>query len=672
MIKLEEFFYDLIMEMAQARRTANRGGRCMNQLVFTTDACVGCNRCIGACSCQGANIAKNINGVNVIEVDADRCIACGACLDACEHHARGYADDTERFFADLERGEKISIIVAPAFKANYYKEYESVLGGLKKLGVNRILSVSFGADITTWAYINYIQEHNFTGGISQPCPAVVGYIEKYLPELLPKLMPVHSPMMCSAIYAKKYMGLKDKLAFISPCIAKKNEIDDPNTKGYVEYNVTFSHLMEYVRAHHIKGEPAGDEIEYGLGSIYPMPGGLKENVRWLLGEDVFIRQMEGEKRMYQYLEENKNKIAKGSLPYLFIDALNCGEGCLYGTAVDEELAKTDDAFCMIGRIRQESERDTKKSAWARKLAPKQRLKLLNKEFSSLDINDFIRKYTDKSAKCEVKIPSESELDHIFVEMKKMTQEERHVNCGGCGYKNCKEMAVAIFNGFNYRDNCVCYIRDLAIEEKMEMSSLAEEMNTLRNHEKEKQEMISKKINEQFEELGDHMGGMENGCNVNVRESAKISDAISEVMSFAGAFKDSLEQIHDYLADLETNNADVISIANQTNLLALNASIESARAGAAGRGFAVVAEQIKALAENSKDTVGKSDQTKTDIGAAVDELYKRADELLQIVEKVDGRVQTLVASTREIASATENVTRVTESVREKLCETVSAE
>lgn len=644
----------------------------MNQLVFTTDACVGCNRCIGACSCQGANIAKNIDGTNVIEVDTDRCVACGACLDVCEHHARGYADDTERFFADLERGETISLIVAPAFKANYYKEYKSVLGGLKELGVNRILSVSFGADITTWAYINYIQTHNFTGGISQPCPAVVGYIEKYLPELLPKLMPVHSPMMCSAIYAKKYMGLKDKLAFISPCIAKKNEIDDPNTGGYVEYNVTFSHLMEYAREHHVKGNPMGDEIEYGLGSIYPMPGGLKENVYWLLGEDVFIRQIEGEKRMYRYLEENKEKIAKGSLPYLFIDALNCGEGCLYGTAVEEELAKTDDAFCMIGQIRQESKRDGKKSAWARRLTPEQRLKSLNKAFSSLDLNDFIRKYTDKSDKCRVKVPSEKELDRIFADMKKTTQEDRHINCGGCGYKNCREMAVAIFNGFNYRDNCVHYIKDLAIEEKTEANQLAEEMNALRIHEKEKQEMISGKINEQFEELGDNMSGMADGCNRNVEESALISDAVSEVMSLAGAFQASLNRIFEYLKDLETNNADVISIANQTNLLALNASIESARAGAAGRGFAVVAEQIKELAENSKDTVGKSDQTKTDIGVAIDELYKSSDELLKIVGKADERVHNLAASTRKIASATEHIARVTENVREKLCETVSAE
>lgn len=93
--------------------------------------------------------------------------------------------------------------------------------------------------------------------------AVVNYIEVYAPELLPKLMPVHSPMMCAAIYAKKYLHITDKLAFISPCIAKKNEISDPDTDGYVSYNVTFDHLMDYCRKHRISGPGVSDEIEYG-------------------------------------------------------------------------------------------------------------------------------------------------------------------------------------------------------------------------------------------------------------------------------------------------------------------------------------------------------------------------------------------------------------------------
>ena len=99
----------------------------------------------------------------------------------------------------------------------------------------------------------------------------------------------------AAIYAKKHLNITDKLAFISPCIAKRDEINDPKNKGYVSYNVTFDHLAKYARQHKIKAEPAENEIEYGLGSIYPMPGGLKENVYWFCDEEVFIRQIEGEK-----------------------------------------------------------------------------------------------------------------------------------------------------------------------------------------------------------------------------------------------------------------------------------------------------------------------------------------------------------------------------------------
>lgn len=147
------------------------------KLVYTNDACIGCNKCIRACSCIGACIADEEAGNSRINVDENKCIACGACIDACEHHAREFNDDTEQFFEDLKKGEKISILLAPAFKANYPNEYEKILGGLKKCGVNRIISVSFGADITTWGYLNYVKKHNFLGGISQPCPAVVGYIE---------------------------------------------------------------------------------------------------------------------------------------------------------------------------------------------------------------------------------------------------------------------------------------------------------------------------------------------------------------------------------------------------------------------------------------------------------------------------------------------------------------
>ena len=55
-------------------------------------------------------------------------------------------------------------------------------------------------------------------------------------------------------------------------------------------------------------------------------------------------------------------------------------------------------------------------------------------------------------------------------------------------------------------------------------------------------------------------------------------------------------------EIEVMAETIEEISEQTNLLALNAAIESQRAGEAGKGFAVVAEEVRTLAEASKDAV----------------------------------------------------------------------
>ena len=104
----------------------------VDALIYTNNNCVGCNKCISVCPVLTANHAVLENGENKIVVDGNQCISCGACFDACAHNARSFQDDTERFFEDLKKGEKISLLLAPAFVANYPKEYGSVLGGLRQ------------------------------------------------------------------------------------------------------------------------------------------------------------------------------------------------------------------------------------------------------------------------------------------------------------------------------------------------------------------------------------------------------------------------------------------------------------------------------------------------------------------------------------------------------------
>ena len=490
-----------------------------------------------------------------------------------------------------------------------------------------------------------------------------------MPEILPKLFPIQSPMMCTAIYAKKVMGIKDKLAFISPCIAKKSEIDDPNNRGYINYNVTFDHLMKYAKAHNVSGSPCSDEIEYGLGSIYPTPGGLKENVYWLLGESVFIRQIEGDKRMYQFLNSNKDRIIKSKTPYLFIDALNCENGCICGTGTDPAIAETDDALYNLLAIRESVKKEGKKGAWANKLSPEQRLSALNKQFANLNLNDYIRHYTDRSKSCPIKTPSQSDLNRIFSEMNKNTLESQRINCSCCGYDTCTDMATAIFNGFNHKENCVHYLKGLVEIERENAQQLVLEEQAKLDARKNSLFSTIQSVNNHFESLRQSINEMVDGNTSNAEESNGISNDVGTVEQFCRQLNDSMDVIMKTLEELESSNEKVVNIASQTNLLALNASIEAARAGEAGRGFAVVADEINLLASDSRETASGTAHNNAAIRSAIEQIVTETQKLLTIVNGVNDRTQNLASSTEEISASADIVLNTVERVKAELDELV---
>ncbi|MCL2220913.1 MAG: ATP-binding protein [Oscillospiraceae bacterium] len=396
-------------------------------------------------------------------VDEKECILCGTCLKTCFRRVRSYRDDCADFISDLREGKEYSALIAPSLFLNFPDEYEYILGYLKSLGVKKFYPVSFGADIAVWGYVNYIHSNRAKGRIAQSCPVIVTHIEKHMPQLIDNLIPIQSPMMCTAIYLKKYLKIPEELVFISPCIAKKLEMESKRGMGLVKYNVTFKHLMNHIKSSNIKlsnYKKTGDEIEYGMGSILPMPGGLKYNLDYHFAREAFIMQVEGEREAYEYLDVFSHSVRNDSdaIPEL-LDILNCKSGCVGGTGLESGNIKMTQVAYQAHLMREKKAARTKVEGNLAWVHPGERIARLNESFKDLDINDFMCEY-EVAPKRHKKIVTEEDIEIIFnTHLLKLSDDARHTNCSACGYGNCRAMAEAVALGINHKENCVYFTRN---------------------------------------------------------------------------------------------------------------------------------------------------------------------------------------------------------------------
>lgn len=615
-------------------------------LVFTDlDTCIGCNKCVRDCPVLKANITlfdeEDDMAPSKISVDSMECVLCGACRDSCTHDARLFLDDTDRFFDDLKKGQDISVIIAPAFILSYPDQYGRILGYLKSLGVNKIYSVSFGADITMWGYLNHIVNNNLqnSGMIAQPCPSIVSYIEKHQPKLVEKLMPIHSPMMCSAIYLKKYLNIKDKLMFISPCVSKKTEIDSDRGLGMIEYNVSFKNLMDQLKNVNLSNYPSlDDEIDYGMGSLFPTPGGLKTNVEFYMGADALVAQVEGEHHAYSYLDNLAEKPSYGTKPML-IDILNCARGCNYGTATEIRHTHDDRIAVATFEMRKKKMAAMKNKEGATITDPKERFAMLNERFKDLDIRDFMCTYEPRR-NIEPR-PSEIEIDKVYKDMQKYTEEDRKIDCAACGYNTCHELAESIAIGRNHKESCVYYIK----------ANLVTKMD------------YQQKVLDNFDVIGDLIQDLTKDNVKNLESTNMIDKDVESTVNSGDIMKKTLMDIQEEFKELGNSYREIITIARRTNLLSINANIEAAHAGKAGKGFAVVAGEVGDLAKKSMETANKTTENSTSISGILDRLVGTTSTLIGQIESIKSATGLINNNATEITAKTQEISALIDELKD---------
>lgn len=506
-------------------------------IIVRPENCQGCNACVRHCRAKEANKTVMLeDGRFITTVNPDKCIACGECVRVCEHGARDYVDDTAEAMEFITKNKAI-IIAAPAIKTTFPDRWKNILNFFRSKGCE-IYDVSFGADICTWAHLKALETKRVGTQrvdklITQPCAAIVNYIELYQPQLLKYLSPIHSPMLCEVVYLRKYENKTAPIIALSPCVAKKTEFEET---GLVKFNLTFKKLKEYFERNEIRIPlDDGNNFDYDfdgtqgqLGSIYPRPSGLMEN---LLAHDpsLLITAREGVQTVYDYLDTLAKAMNEGkeTLIPAISDVLSCQQGCNIGAGTGTTLSQLE--ILRIMHTIEECARDRReiKNGGIRKFFRGAEDTLFKRFDEILKLDDFTRKYERGEASPE---PTDEELEPIFLSMNKRTDAERHLNCNACGNVSCREMAIAIYRGLNIPENCNIFAKQHLHMQHQELTEKHSQLSDVADTCKE----ISEKLLGDVKQITGKMADIRDANDVTTEKAKQVSDLLQNVVKFCEA------------------------------------------------------------------------------------------------------------------------------------------
>lgn len=410
-----------------------------NPVYTLINECHDCYRCVRECPVKAIKIENNH-----ASVIPDKCISCGTCVKVCPANAKCVRSDLEKVQNLIYSGKDVYVSLAPSWRGVFEMSAQKMIAVLKRLGFKDISETALGAEEVSIKTAQMLNETEQGLWISSACPVIVDYIRMYKPEFSKYITPIGSPARTHARMLRKTYGEDIGIVFIGPCIGKKKEADEPD--GLIDLAITFEELKiwMYDQIPDISEIQKDDRFEFVPrsayeGALYPIDGGMNTTIRKIgIKDNVQLLEICSIPAFEKALNNlNPEKINRP----IFVEALACEGGCVAGPCISTDKASISIISDVLAKVKKRDD------------IPKTPDVVVDYEYKSAAITE-----------------SKYSLEEITKTLKKIGKhtEEDELNCGGCGYSSCRELAVALLDGVAESSMCISYMRKIAMRKAAAM------------------------------------------------------------------------------------------------------------------------------------------------------------------------------------------------------------
>ena len=401
--------------------------------------CHDCYRCVRDCPVKAIKIENNH-----ASVIPEKCISCGTCVKVCPANAKCVRGDLEKVKNLLIAQKDVYVSLAPSWRSVFENSAQKMIAILKKLGFKEVSETAIGAQEVSIHDAKVLNEMDKGLLISSACPVIVDYVRLYKPEYAKYITPVGSPAKTHARMLKNVYGNDIAVVFIGPCIGKKNEADEED--GLIDVSLTFEELKMWIADEigdisEIKKESHFEFVPYSAheGTLYPINGGMNETIK-KIGVKPQVQLMEictipAFERALENLDPDKLMVP------VFVEALACESGCITGPCIASNNASISSISDVMYKVKVRDE------------IPKEPQTVVECNYAPKGV-----------------VESKYSLEEIQKTLKKIGKHtaEDELNCGGCGYSSCRELAVALLDGVAEPSMCISYMRKIAMRKAAAM------------------------------------------------------------------------------------------------------------------------------------------------------------------------------------------------------------